>query len=133
MRWYMCLIVLVLIMHDTTCKPPRPQRKDFLDNCDWCVDKSKYNEPLDIGEWYMKCKRVAKPIWFNHEILGRVHGTGVQIQTNNWLYTKRHGWVYIVTTHRQHFYIHNIKSWVYIESGMLYNYSANTWSVISNK
>lgn len=123
------LKIYVIIFLAITGYDPRPQREDFLDNCEWCIDKRKYTEPLDIGEWYIKCKRVAKPIWFDHKLLGRTHGVGKQLETDGWLYTKKYNWVYIIQSHPNHFYIYQ-RGWVYINTGMLYDYKTKSWLMI---
>ena len=41
------LLIFILIYSSAQA---RLQRKDFLDNCDWCKDQAKSTQPLDIGE-----------------------------------------------------------------------------------
>ena len=105
---------------------PRLQIADFLDDCTWCKEKSRYTEPLDIGEWHVKCKRVPKPIWFNHKLLGRTHGSSVYLKKDMWLYSKQYGWVYKLTVNDNQYYIHT-HGWVYINRGMLYSYATQKW------
>ena len=105
---------------------PRLQRSDFLDNCDWCKEKAKYNEPLDIGEWYVKCKRVPKPLWHDHKQLGRVYSASNYLTKDKWMYTKSYGWVYKLKAYDSHYYIHE-HGWVYIDKDMVYSYKTKEW------
>lgn len=105
---------------------PRLQISDFLDNCDWCRDKARYTQPLDIGEWYVKCKRVPKPIWFNHQLLGRAYGASDYLTKDKWIYTRLYGWVYKLKVRDNHFYIHG-HGWTYMDKGMMYSYKTKQW------
>lgn len=105
---------------------PRLQIKDYLDNCSWCRGKARNTEPLDIGEWYVKCKRVPEPIWFSHKVLGRTYGSSVFLKKDKWLYTKQYGWVYKLVSNDNQYYIHT-HGWVYIDGGMLYSYKTQEW------
>ena len=102
------------------------QRSNFLDNCEWCVRQSKSTQPLDIGEWYTRCLQVPKPVWFNHKQLGRCHGTGKQLTSQNWLYTTNHGWVYIVPTSPGYYYKYKT-GWIYIDNNMTYCFTIKKW------
>jgi hypothetical protein len=103
-----------------------PQRADFLDNCDWCVKQSRVTQPLNLDDWYANCKQVAKPVWFNHRTLGRCYGTGKQLTENNWLYTKRHGWLYVSPQHDHYYYVYK-HGWVYIKAGTIYDFVSKRW------
>lgn len=105
---------------------PHFELKDLFDDCDWCKEKSKYTQPVDIGEWYVKCKRVPKPLWFNHKQLGRSFSSSVYLTKDKWIYTKMYGWVYKLRAYDNHYYIHK-HGWVYIGNSMLYSYKTKQW------
>ena len=105
---------------------PRLQIKDYLDDCEWCKQQVRYTQPLDLGEWYVKCKRVPKPVWFSHKLLGRTYGSSEYLKKDKWLYTNLYGWVYKLKDHNNHYYIYK-HGWIYIDAGMLYSYKTTNW------
>lgn len=114
--------ILTLMNLNTTAM----QRSDFLDNCEWCVKQSRSTQPLDIGEWYTRCQQVPKPIWFNHRQLGRCYGTGKQLTKQNWLYTIKYGWVYIVPTNPGYYYKYKT-GWIYVVNNATYCFATKRW------
>lgn len=123
------LIELMLLTGVLTCSALPPQRSDFLDNCDWCVKQSKVTQPLMLSDWMINCKRVPKPVWFNHRVLGRCYGTYAQLNNTNWLYTKQFKWVYTHADHDHHFYMYQ-HGWLYIRDNMVYDYVDAVWYTI---
>lgn len=105
---------------------PKLQINDYLDDCSWCEEQAKYTQPLNIGEWYTKCKRVPKPLWFNHKLLGRTYSSSDYLKKDKWLYTKQYGWVYKLVAYDDHYYIHE-HGWVYVTTERLYSYKNEEW------
>ena len=105
--------------------------KDFLDNCDWCKDQAKSTQPLDIGEWTLKCGQKPKDIWFTMKDLGRVYGTYKKSISRSWLYSKKLGWIYNAPSYKGYFYADRW-GWIYIKDDMIYFFKDNRWDYLIN-
>jgi len=113
------------------CTGARVELDDFLDDCDWCKKKAKYREPLDIGEWMAKCQKKPKSIWFDMKGLGRVYGTYQKSISNDWIYSKKLGWVYNMPNKKGYFYAEKL-GWIYIKSNMIYIFKYKKWDYLIN-
>ena len=122
------LLAFILILISVKA---RVQLDDFLDNCDWCKKKARYREPLDIGEWMIKCQKKPKPLWFNMKYLGRVYGTYKKSISSDWLYSKKLGWVYNMPNNEGYFYTEKWQ-WIYIKEDMIYFFKTKKWDYLIN-
>jgi len=109
----------------------RIQRGDFLDNCDWCKNQASSTQPLDIGEWMVKCQKKPKDLWFTMKNLGRVYGTYQKSISRCWIYSKKLGWVYNAPAYKGYFYSNKL-GWVYIKDNMIYIFKEKEWNYLIN-
>lgn len=123
---FLLLFILIYI-----CLEARVERKDFLDNCDWCKNQAKFTQPLDLGEWMARCGKKPKDLWLTMKTLGRVYGTYKKSISRSWLYSEKLGWIYNAPSYKGYFYTEKW-GWIYIESNMIYIFKYKKWDYLIN-
>ena len=122
---------LLLIFLTCSILRAKLQIKDYLDDCDWCKNQLKSTQPLDIGEWSMRCKKKPKPIWFNYGNIGRVYGTYKEKTSMCWIYSEKLGWIYNAPQYKDYIYTHKL-GWIYVKDGKVYVFKKKKWDYFTN-
>ncbi len=122
---------LLLIFLTCSILRAKLQIKDYLDDCDWCKNQLKSTQPLDIGEWSMRCKKKPKPIWFNYGNIGRVYGTYKEKTSMCWIYSEKLGWIYNTPQYKNYIYTHKL-GWIYVRDGKVYIFKNKKWDYFTN-